>query len=298
MNIEYIKYFHEVAAMRSISKVANNSHISQPALSQQIQRLEDLLGHKLLVRSNKGVELTEPGLIVEKYAKQLLKTYENMLEDLNAINNNHIAIRIDSSLILATYALPCTLYSVQEKFPKFAFNLSSKPTGDVEQSVLNDTCDVGFIYGKPEEKELSYAKVGMDRIVVVAADKFSIPSEIYLKDLINYRFIMLHEKLRDSTELNKCLAIRGYDIKDFNVSLTLDSTESVKSAVLKGYGLTFVPYISVKKELYTKQLKEIKVVDFDMNFDIYLLFKKNHEMNSNVKTFIEYLKKIGEKSFC
>ena len=106
MNMEYMKYFHEVASMRSISKVANNSHISQPALSQQIQRLEDVLGHKLLVRSNKGVELTESGQIVEKYAKQLLKIYDNMVEDLSAMNNNHITIRIDSNLTLATYALP------------------------------------------------------------------------------------------------------------------------------------------------------------------------------------------------
>ena len=298
MNMEYMKYFHEVASMRSISKVANNSHISQPALSQQIQRLEDVLGHKLLVRSNKGVELTESGQIVEKYAKQLLKIYDNMVEDLSAMNNNHITIRIDSNLTLATYALPCTLYSVQEKFPGFNFNLSSKPTNRIEQSVLNDNCDLGFIYGEPEEKELSYTKVGMDRLVVVASEKFNIPSELQLKDLINYKFIMLHEKLRDCTELNKCLGKKGYDMSCLNVSLLLDSTESVKSAVLKGYGLTFVPYISVKKELYTKQLKEIKVVDFDMNFNIYIIFKKNHDPNSGVNTFIDYLKKIGEKSFC
>lgn len=298
MNIEYIKYFHEVAAVRSISKAANSSHISQPALSQQIQRLEDILGHKLLVRSNKGVELTESGLIVEKYAKQLLKTYENMLEDLIAINNNNISIRIDSSLTLATYALPCTLYSIQEKFSNFSFNLSSKPTADVEQSVLNDACDIGFIYGQPEEKDLSYTRVGMDRIVVVAADNFLISPEIYLKDLFQNRFIMLQEKLRDCRELSKWLGQRGYDLKDLNVSLILDSTESVKTAVQKGYGLTFVPYISVKKELYTKQLKEIKIIDFEMNFDIYLIFKKNKEVNESVKKFVEYMKKIGEKSFC
>lgn len=298
MNIEYLRYFYEVATMKSISKVASNSHISQPALSQQIQRLEEMLGHKLLIRSNKGVEVTESGKIVEKYSKNLLKTYENMVEDLNAISNNHITMRIDSSITLATYALPCTLYSVQEKFPGFVFNLSSKSSQDVEQSVLNDTCDVGFIYGKPEEEEISYTKVGTDRLVLIAQDKYHIEDQISLKELTKYPFIMLHEKLRDCRELDKSLSNHGYGMENFNTTLLLDSTESVKSAVLKGYGLSFVPYISVKKELYTKQLKEIKIIDFNMNFDIYLLYKKDQESYESVKTFIQYLKKIGEKSFC
>ena len=116
MNIEYLRFFYEVASVKSISKVANNSHISQPALSQQIHKLEDNLGYKLLDRSNKGVQLTEAGKIVEKYAKNILKVYENMLVDLNDISNNNKAIRIDAFPTMATYALPCTIYMIKENW--------------------------------------------------------------------------------------------------------------------------------------------------------------------------------------
>ena len=119
MNIEYLRFFYEVASVKSISKVANNSHISQPALSQQIHKLEDNLGYKLLDRSNKGVQLTEAGKIVEKYAKNILKVYENMLVDLNDISNNNKAIRIDAFPTMATYALPCTIYMIKEKYSNY-----------------------------------------------------------------------------------------------------------------------------------------------------------------------------------
>ena len=82
MNIEYLRFFYEVASVKSISKVANNSHISQPALSQQIHKLEDNLGYKLLDRSNKGVQLTEAGKIVEKYAKNITMEQECIMYDL------------------------------------------------------------------------------------------------------------------------------------------------------------------------------------------------------------------------
>lgn len=66
MHIEYFDYFYQVAKLRSISKVAKQIHISQSALSQQIQKLEDSLGFTLLERSNKGVVLTDMGEVVLK----------------------------------------------------------------------------------------------------------------------------------------------------------------------------------------------------------------------------------------
>lgn len=298
MHIEYLKYFHEVACMKSISKAANNAHISQPALSQQIQRLEEMLGHTLLIRSNKGVELTEPGRIVEKYAKNLIRSYENMLEDLHAIEGNQSTIRIEASSALATYALPCTLYSLQQQFPDYVFNLTSNITDDVEQNVSNDVCDVGFIYGKPEDRNLSYTKVGKDRLVIVAGEGYSIQEDMSFKDLVLYDLIMLNDNLRAKKLLDQYLNNLGFHSEDFKVALSLDSIESVKSAVIKGYGVSILPYIALKKELYTNQLKVITIPEFRLEYDIYLVYKNQNDTNENVRNFIRHVKKIGDKSFC
>lgn len=299
MHIEYLKIFYEVASARSISKVANSSHISQPALSQQIQRLEDCIGLKLLERSNKGVELTEAGVIVEKYARHLIKAYDNMAEDLGNIKkNNNNTFRIDASPVIATYALPCTIYKVKEQYPTYNFNLTSDISHDVEQNVINDVSDIGFLIGKSNDKSLECSKIGTDRIVAVASEAFDIKQNIYCKDILKYPLILIHEKSRIRRELNGFFNKLGYNLENFKVLFNMDSTESVKSSVIKGHGLSFLPYISVKKELYTKQLKEIKVLDFNLTYDIYMIYKKDKEMCRSVKELIQYIKKVGEKSFC
>ena len=298
MNIEYLRFFYEVASVKSISKVANNSHISQPALSQQIHKLEDNLGYKLLDRSNKGVQLTEAGKIVEKYAKNILKVYENMLVDLNDISTNNKAIRIDAFPTMATYALPCTIYMIKEKYSNYNYYLNSDYSQKVESNIINDVCDVGFIEGAPDNNDLFYSSVGRDRMVIVAGKDYDIPDKIAVDELNRFPMILLIEEYKAQKVLEKKLMDLGFDIKNQNVLFSLDSIESIKTLLIKSLGISILPYSSIKKELYLKQLKEIKVFDESLEYDVNIIYKKDKEMDTSVKEFIDFLKKVGEKSFC
>ncbi|HBR03755.1 MAG TPA: LysR family transcriptional regulator [Ruminiclostridium sp.] len=297
MQIEYLKIFTEIASAKSISKVANSSHITQPALSQQIQKLEESLGHKLLERSNRGVELTDAGKIVEKYAKIIVKAFEDILEDLENLSD-YSTVKIFASPSMATYALPCTMYLIKEQFPNYTLNLTSEFSAAIEQNVAGDICQVGFIHGKPADPSLMFSKVGTDRLVAVAAQDFAIPGVITLKDLVKHPLIMLTDRFEERKYLNNYLAQKGISPDKCNIVMNLDSIESVKATILKGYGLSFIPYISIKKELYTKELKEINVTDFNLNYDIYIIYKKEMDSSKSSKALVQYIKKVGEKSFC
>jgi DNA-binding transcriptional LysR family regulator len=298
MHIECFQYFNEVASSKSISKVANSSHISQSALSQQIQKLEDSLGYKLLERSNRGVELTEEGKIVQKYGENIIRTYNKMVEDLKELYKTNSTIKIDSCYTIATYALPCTMYSVKEKFPHHNYKLTTNFSNDVEQNVLNDICDLGFIYGRPKDSSLEYFKVGIDKLILVSSPKLNNPLEIQIEELIKYSIIMLADKLEIEGKLDKYLKTIGHSFKELNVMFNLDSIESVKSLVLNGNSISFLPYISIKKELYAKQLKETEIIGLDMTYEVYLINKKGTYKDNGVKEFIEYFKKVGKNSFC
>ena len=298
MHIEYFMIFNEVATAKSISKVAQNSHISQPALSQQLQRLEESLGFKLLERSNRGVELTEPGRVVDSYAKSIARAYNNMLEDLENIRRNNNTIRIHACPIVSVYALPCTIYKIQEQFPEYNFLLESDQSDAVEQGVANDVCQIGFVCGKPTDESLTSSKVGSDRIVPVAGKDYRIARKISLGDMLGHPLIMLSGKFKERVALDAYLAGRGHKVEERHVKLTLETTESVKSAVVNGFGVSFLPYISIKKELYTKQLIELGVPEFDFSYDIYIIYKKDRDLFYNTRELIQYIKRTGEKSFC
>ena len=78
MLLEQISMFSRIAKEQSISKATQAIHISQPALSQQMQRLEEELGVKLFERSNRGIILTRAGEVMQKYSEQFLETYSNL----------------------------------------------------------------------------------------------------------------------------------------------------------------------------------------------------------------------------
>ncbi|MCD5414995.1 MAG: LysR family transcriptional regulator [Clostridiales bacterium] len=295
MHIENLRFFYMVGKAKSISKIASEVHISQSALSQQIQKLENNLGFNLLSRSNKGVELTEKGQIVFKYADHIVRTYTKMQSDLNS---HESIIRIEATYPVATYALPCTLYRMKKKFPKHKYELISNSSENIIQNILNDICDIGFVNGSTNIESIQSLYVGSDKIVLVAEANTNIPAQIDMKDLLNHTLIMLNNRFEIRKTIASKLKEIGYTCNDLNIIFNLDSLEAIKASISKGYGLAFLPYMSIKKELYTKQFKSVKIAGFDPVNEIHLMNKNNQYFSGSLVNFVNYFKTVGKEGFC
>lgn len=298
MNIEYLDYFYKVALAGSISKVAQSAHISQSALSQQISKLEEILGCKLLERSNKGVELTDKGLIVLKYVDNIIRTYDTMLEHLKSADENTRNIKIEACWSIATYSLPCVMYKIKNKFVSYNYELNPNESDQIEQNVMNNICDIGVIYNKPKNSSLSYYKIGMDKIVLVSSQNYRIKDEIDFVELVKHPFILLNDKVHVIGAIKDKLNTLGLKLEDLKVLYNSDSAESVKSSVLNGFGIGFLPYTSIKKELYSEQLKQIDIRDYSIEYDMYLIYDKNIKNDETLYNFIEYFKRTAKRSLC
>ncbi|GAG72593.1 unnamed protein product, partial [marine sediment metagenome] len=89
MNIIQLKSFVEIVNSKSFSKAAKKLGISQPALSMQLQALEEELGTKLLDRTTKTIKITKTGRETYKYVKKILSEHKNLLK----------AIRIEEEIV-------------------------------------------------------------------------------------------------------------------------------------------------------------------------------------------------------
>ncbi|MDL2219252.1 LysR family transcriptional regulator [Ruminococcaceae bacterium OttesenSCG-928-O06] len=298
MQIEHIRLFHLVASIGSISKAARESHISQPALSQQIQRLEQELGFQLLTRNNKGVELTGAGHIVAKYAERFDGLYDNLMEDLQDFEHSLVSIRIIASPVVGIYGLPCTMFQVKSDFPNVAFTLTTRSSREVEAAILQGEGDVGFIIGRPHEDELIAKEVYSDKVYLVAAKGSSVPDKVTLDMLQEYPLVVQGQKSSLHNQLEEYLLRIGRSFGQYNVLFSLDSAESVKSSVLQNHGLAFLPYLSIKKELYSKQLRQISLQGFDMSYEVYIVYKKKTDAADTVYRIATYFSEIGPETFC
>ncbi|MBU5590270.1 LysR family transcriptional regulator [Clostridium sp. MSJ-4] len=294
MNIECFKYFYDVATQKSISKVAANSHISQSALSQQIQKLEDKLGVKLLDRSNKGVELTEEGTLILKHCETITNSYKKMIEDVSSLKEDRNNINIDAFWPISLYAAPLLLYHLKKRFPDYNINLKINSNENIESNVLNDISDIGICYGEPSERNLIYSKLGSDTLTLVASSNYNISDTVKLEDIKDHPLIILNQGIDIGYHIDKLIAKSAEEPLELNILFTTDSIDTAINSVKKGYGIALVPYFSIKNEIENNNLKEIYLEGLDEEFNIYLTYKSDtiRNLRSFVESFKKYMRKI------
>lgn len=299
MNLEALKYYVNVIEERSISKAASKMHLSQSALSQMIQKMEEDFGYVLLNRSNRGVEITPAGEIVLKYAQNIIKSVEKIQDELKTLENHNNRIIIGGTWSLAAYSLPCMLYRLKKQFHEHHFDLVAKSNKEILLDIKNDLIDFGFVDQIHEEdEELTYHKMGKERIVLVAKNDYKINEVITVDQLLKVELIMCTLQQKTCEHLVEAMKPMKKDLEDLNVIFSADSLSAVKSSILNGYGMAFVPYESIKHELYEKHIKLVEVEGLDLDYDIYMVSKKPKELGATAKLSREYLMEVGRKSFC
>lgn len=299
MNIDSLRYFQMMAKEGSISSIAKQVHLSQSALSQQIQKLEIDLSRKLMVRSNKGITLTSTGKIALKYTDNILRMYDDMLKEIQQSEEQNIIIKIEACVWVAGYALPCTLINANKIYPNHNYELSGNSTDEILQNISNDFCDIGFYCcegNKISHKDLVASTAGESKVVLVAKNTSAFPDNMTVNELINAQLIMCSGNNSITQVMLSNLKRHGYDKDSLNCSMRVKEIESAKKLVTNGYGISFLPYIAIKEELYNKQYKIIKIPDFDIKVNILLVCKA--DAPSYTQDFVQWFKKYGKDSFC
>ncbi|WP_379390512.1 LysR family transcriptional regulator [Paenibacillus lentus] len=294
MNLETLKLFLDIAMLKSISKAAQKSHITQSALSQQLKSWETSLGTELLQRSNKGAKLTEAGVIAEKYAAQICKLYEDMVTEIEQLRPSQHQLSIYAIPEVCNYALPCTLFEVKRHFPHCNITLNESLTPQIEEHILLEEGDIGFISGPSSKPDVSSYKVFSDKVMLVSSSSRLCPEEISLEELPRYPLIWSAQLCCVQRTLAQALA---ENVK-LNILYNLDSIEAVKLAAIKGHGAAFLPYMSIKKELYSKQLKTIHIRNFQVYNEVHMIKKKNQRCDRDTKQLIHYIEQTLIDTLC
>ena len=299
IQLGHIALFKKIAEAKSISKVAQVSHLSQPALSLQMQRLEDEVGQKLFERSNKGIELTAAGEILLRYAEEFNALYDNFMKDIEHLQSSESPFTIAAFPDGASYAIPCTLFTANKVFPSYTFYLSSMPNDEVIRAVKYEHADIGFIMGACPDEELLCKAAFTDKICLVAHSAYNTARLKQLADIIHYPLLMLNDQMRKDHPLHAYMTERGYDLDILKIASRFDTTESIKSGVSARHGIAFMPYMAIKKELYLKQFKIVEIPDFDFLLQINLISKPLTDVSDVCKKdIINYIIEVAGKSIC
>lgn len=144
MDLGQLRYFSKIVEHRSFTKAAHDCSVSQPALSQQISKLEKELGQPLFERQGRSIRLTPAGQLLHLQADKILQLAADAKKQ---ITDDGETGRICLSAIptIAPYLLPVILKSVGSLLPKANFVISEDTTEDLLKRCSNGDVDVGIV---------------------------------------------------------------------------------------------------------------------------------------------------------
>ena len=152
MDIRVLRYFLAVAREQSFSTAAERLYLSQPTLSRQLKELEDELGKTLLIRSNKGVTLTEEGMILRKRAEELVELMDKTEQEVRQSNDNVSGtVYIGAGETYAIKLIADTAHKLRTDHPDIHYSLFSGNGTDVMEKLEHGLLDFGLIFGNVDK---------------------------------------------------------------------------------------------------------------------------------------------------
>ena len=148
MDIRVLRYFLAVAREQSFSTAAERLFLSQPTLSRQLKELEDELGKTLLVRSNKGVTLTEEGMILRKRAEEIVELMDKTEQEVRQSNDSVSGtVYIGAGETYAIKLIADTAHHLKVDYPDIHYSFFSGNGTDVLEKLERGLLDFGLVFG-------------------------------------------------------------------------------------------------------------------------------------------------------
>lgn len=248
ISLKQMRYAVAVAETAHFGRAAEQCHISQPALSQQIQLLEGLCGAPLFDRLKRSVRLTPFGREFVARARPVLEA----AEALQAFAEGHTGtpdrpIRFGLIPTVAPYLLPDVFPALRKKLPALDFTISENKTESLLAGIESGSLDLALIATEPPQTGVRlHAEPLFDDPFVLATSAGETASEpVRLSSLEPQRILLLDEGhcFRD-----QAIAACGLDAEPGGRTFAATSLSTIVEFVANGQGVTLLPRIALKKE--------------------------------------------------
>ena len=290
INLNLYKTFYDVAKHGSISKAAQYSFTSQPAISKSIKKLEEELKVQLFYRNLNGVELTDKGkellYFVEKSYSNLIIAERTMLETEN-LQRGKLSIGMPSNI--GSFFLFDKIISFHKQYPNIEITIITGSTSNlislldshkvdfvIDTSPINVKLDEGMKITKLEEVQYCF-------VVKKDTDNIDYNNIKGLKDLKNKPLILPIPGTANRKALDELFIKNNIDIENV---VNIYTSEMIISAVKKDLGIGYIIYNLVEDDIKNGELELLNIKEVLPTVEINIIFDKNF-LTTAPKKFIE-----------
>lgn len=282
-------YFYQVALAKNITKAAEDIHISQPALSKAISKLENRIGSQLFYRNQKGVELTQAGKILFDGVKQSMDIMENTFQQISRISySDYGEITIGGGDDLFIYFMIPVIREYCNRYPNVVIReIIHSNSQHTISSLLQRNIDIGLLNKYVENDKLEFVKITQMHEVVVTGEKYSALARLAPLEwntLSEFPIVMHCE----NTYTRKIFDRRMEELNvKLNASMEVGSTAIMINLVLQNFGLAIVTKEIAQMDYRYSKLTEIPMSPPLAARDTYVAWNKDLQMTPCLENMIE-----------
>jgi DNA-binding transcriptional LysR family regulator len=294
MELAQLKYFVTIAETLSFTGAAELVHVSQPALSYQMKRLEEELGVKLFNRHGRSISLTPDGQVFLPMAQGVLSRANEAVRtvrDYSGVETGEVTMGVAPSV--AAYLIPSLLASFHQVFPRVMVDLVEDGDQQLQHRVFTSAMDFAIVANPGSAQSLDVAPLGSEDLLAITPPTHHLSGNAVV-DLAEFRnddFVLPSAYYQLTTQIILACRRAGFEPA---VAYHVASLETLKNLVRVGLGVSVLPSIALigsgRENLAVLRIKK------GLTRDLYLIRAKDRDITRAAQVLLTYVRTSVAKS--
>ena len=291
--LRQLKVFEAMARNLSFSRAAEELHLTQPAVSIQVKKLEEHAGLPLFEQLGKKIHLTPAGeemLHSSRLIIQQFKEVEQAMTQFKGVSGGKLNVAVISA---GDYFFPRLLVEFARRHKGVTLNLSVHNREALLGQLADNLTDLAIMVRPPLDMDTVAEPFAPHPYVIVATPDHPLAARqhIPVSRLAREPFVV---REKGSDPRNSMEEGFGGHLADLNIAMEIKSTETIKQAVIAGMGVSFLSAYTISLELQAGSLTVLDVQGFPLMLHWYVVHRKNKRLPPVAQAFKSFLMNDGE----
>ena len=290
VTLAQLETFAQVAALGNYTRVAEEFHLTQPGVTQQVRALERHFGVRLVDLVGRRPVLTDAGRFLAARAKDLLDNVAILEREMSEFAHARAGeLHVGATLTIGSYVLPDLIARFTATHPGVRVLAEVANNAAIAARMRNGTLNLALVEGPLTDEALEIVPFQPDQLclVVPPGHRFVARGQIMAQELAGEPFVWREQGSGTRAMAEAALASAGVYPP---VVLELPSGNGVARAVEAGLGLTFLSRLVVERALEQGRLVRVEVVDLDLRRTFRLVTVRGRTLSPAAQAFAALLR--------
>jgi LysR family transcriptional regulator, low CO2-responsive transcriptional regulator len=298
--LSQLEIFLKICQNQSITKAAEELHLTQPAVSIQLKNLQNQFDLPLTEVIGRKLYVTDFGKEVALMAENIIFQAHEIAHKSKAFKGELIGKLKISVVSTGKYVIPYFLAGFLKKHPGVALKLDVTNKAQVLDNIAQNEVDFSMVSVLPSDMNIDNLELLQNKLYLITGKDSNYPKKKYDVSIFEELPIIYREKGSGTRyTMERYFESKGIKLQK---QMELTTNEAVKQAIIAGLGSSVMPLIGLKNEIQNGELKIIPVKGLPIKSSWQLIWQKNKGFSPVALAFLEYLRnekdQIIEKDFC